>query len=289
MQGLNEYGRLQQVALRHARDAFGSQAALSRQWQALNYHAEPDFQAAVKEYDAFVRIFEDLGCQVELLPAAEGLGPDSIYVRDATLVSPKGLIHGAMGKPARRAENRGNGDLLAARGLPVAGAVQGEGTVEGGDVVWLDETTFCVGQGYRTNAEGIRQLRELLGPGVHVEATGLPHYKGPSDVFHLMSFLSPLDKDLALVFSPLMPVPFRQFLLERGLTLVEVPEEEFESMACNVLALAPRHVLMLEGNPETRRRLEAAGCSVVLYEGRNISRLGEGGPTCLTRPLARAA
>lgn len=289
MQGLNEYSRLERVALRHARDAFGSQAILAQQWRALNYHAEPDFEAAVKEYDAFVRIFEDLGCQVELLPAAEGLGPDSIYVRDATLVSSKGLIHGAMGKPARRAENQRNGTALAERGLPVAGAIEGSGTVEGGDVVWLDESTFCVGQGYRTNAEGIRQLRDLLGPGVHVEATGLPHYKGPGDVFHLMSFFSPLDKDLALVFSPLIPVPFRQFLLERGLTLVEVPEEEFETMACNVLAMAPRHVLMLEGNPETRRRLEAAGCSIVLYAGHNISRLGEGGPTCLTRPLARAA
>lgn len=287
MQGLNEYGRLKRVALRHARDAFRSQEQLSRDWQALNYHAEPDFAAATKEYDAFLRVFQDAGCAVELLPASDELTPDAIYVRDATLLSPAGLIQGAMGKPARRPENGANGAALAAAGLPLAGAIAGEGTVEGGDVVWLDETTFIVGHGYRTNHEGIAQCRSLLGPAVHVEVAQLPHYKGPADVFHLMSVLSPLDRDLALVFSPLMPVALRLFLLERGLTLVEVPEEEFDSMGCNVLTLAPRHVLAVDGNAETRRRLEAAGCQVEVYRGQNISRLGEGGPTCLTRPLER--
>lgn len=287
MQGLNEYGRIRRVALRHARDAFGSQEALARQWRQLNYHAEPDFAAALEEYDAFLRIFQDLGAAIELLPADPALGADAIYVRDATLLAPAGIVHGAMGKPARRAENLANGRALAARGVPVAGQIEAEGTVEGGDVVWLDRATFVIGHGYRTNAAGIAQARALLGDKVHVEVAQLPHYKGPGDVFHLMSVLSPLDRDLALVYSPLMPVPLRLFLLERGLTLVEVPDEEFASMGCNVLALAPRQLLMLEGNPETRRRLEAAGCSVATYRGQQISRLGEGGPTCLTRPLER--
>ena len=285
---LNEYGRLTRVALRHARTAFRDQATLAAQWRALNYHAEPDFGAAAAEYDAFLALFQARGCAVELLPDAPDLTPDALYVRDATLVSPRGLIHGGFGKLARRAENAANGKALVAGGLPEAGAITGAGTLEGGDVVWLDERTLCVGEGYRTNAEGIRQLRALLGPGVHVEVTGLPHYKGPSDVFHLMSILSPLDQDLALVYSPLMPVPFRNFLLARGLGFVEVPDAEFASMGCNVLALAPRDLLMVEGNPETRRRLEAAGCRVTTYPGQQISRLGEGGPTCLTRPLERA-
>ena len=285
---LNEYGRLTRVALRHARTAFRDQATLAAQWRALNYHAEPDFGAAAAEYDAFLALFQARGCAVELLPDAPDLTPDALYVRDATLVSPRGLIHGGFGKLARRAENAANGKALVAGGLPEAGAITGGGTLEGGDVVWLDERTLCVGEGYRTNAEGIRQLRALLGPGVHVEVTGLPHYKGPSDVFHLMSILSPLDQDLALVYSPLMPVPFRNFLLARGLGFVEVPDAEFASMGCNVLALAPRDLLMVEGNPETRRRLEAAGCRVTTYPGQQISRLGEGGPTCLTRPLERA-
>ncbi len=286
---LNEYGRLTRVALRHARTAFRDQATLSASWQALNYHAEPDFAAAVADYDAFLALFQARGCKVELLPAAPSLTPDAIYVRDATLVSPRGLIHGGFGKPARTAENQVNGSALADGGLAVAGAITGEGTLEGGDVVWLDEHTLCVGEGYRTNAEGISQLKALLGSAVHVEVTGLPHYKGPSDVFHLMSFLSPLDRDLALVYSPLMPVPFRKFLLSRGLKFVEVPDAEFESMGCNVLALGPRDLLMVDGNPETRRRLEAAGCQVATYPGQQISRLGEGGPTCLTRPLERAS
>ena len=288
MTKLNEYGRITRVALRHARDAFSSQATLSQSWKALNYHAEPDFKAACAEYDAFLKIFQDLGCEIELLPSGSGLSPDSIYVRDATLLAPQGLMHGAMGKAARRPENGANGEALAQRGLPVAGGISGAGTVEGGDVVWLDDQTFVIGHGYRTNAEGIRQAKALLGSGVHVEVVPLPHYKGPSDVFHLMSILSPLDHNLALVYSPLMPVPFRNWLLARGMSFVEVPDEEFASMGCNVLALAPRQLLMVEGNPETRCRLEAAGCAVQTYAGQQISRLGEGGPTCLTRPLARA-
>jgi N-dimethylarginine dimethylaminohydrolase len=192
-----------------------------------------------------------------------------------------------MGKPQRRAEAQVNLATLTAAGLGAAGRVDGQGSIEGGDAVWLDERTFVVGHGYRTNAAGIAQMRAMLGPAVHVEVAQLPHYKGPSDVFHLMSVLSPLDRDLALVYSPLMPVPLRLFLLERGLWLVEVPDEEFASMGCNVLALAPRHVLMLDGNTETARRLQAAGCQVEFYKGQQISRLGEGGPTCLTRPLER--
>jgi N-dimethylarginine dimethylaminohydrolase len=289
MRGLNEYGRLKRVALRHAREAFGSQAVLTRQWRDLNYHAEPDFAAALREYDAFAGRLEALGVAIDWLPAEPTLTPDAIYVRDATLLSPQGLIACAMGKPQRRRESTVNLATLTAAGLPAAGEINGAGSAEGGDAVWLDEKTFVIGHGYRTNAAGIAQLKALLGPEVHVEVAQLPHYKGPSDVFHLMSVLSPLDRDLALVFSPLMPAPLRLFLLERGLTLVEVPQEEFASMGCNVLALAPRHVLMLDGNTETARRLQAAGCQIEFYAGQQISRLGEGGPTCLTRPLEREA
>jgi N-dimethylarginine dimethylaminohydrolase len=286
MKGFNEYGKLKRVALRHARDAFGSQESLSRQWRELNYHAEPDYKAAVAEYDDFLRRFEELKVSIDWLPAEPELSADSIYVRDATLVSPRGLVACAMGKEQRQAESTVNLDALG-RSLPVAGRIGGGGSIEGGDAVWLDDSTFVVGQGYRTNSDGIIQMKALLGPSVQVEIAQLPHYKGPSDVFHLMSVLSPLDKDLALVFSPLMPVPLRQFLLDRGITLVEVPEEEFVTMGCNVLALEPRHVLMLDGNTETARRLQAAGCQIELYAGQHISRLGEGGPTCLTRPLER--
>lgn len=286
MAELNEYGALRRVALRHARDAFGSAERIAREWQALGYTAEPDFARAVAEYDAFAEAVTEAGAEIDWLPSGEGLLLDSLYVRDASLVSPRGLVLCNMGKPARAAEPAA-AESLAATGLAIAGAVNGAGRIEGGDLIWLDAETCAVANGYRTNAAGIGQLRALLGPSVHVEVAPLPHYKGPGDVFHLMSIVSPLDCDLALVYSPLMPVPFRDWLQERGLRLVEVPDEEFESIGCNVLALAPRRCLMLEGNPETRRRLEAAGCHVRVYAGQEISVKGQGGPTCLTRPLER--
>jgi N-dimethylarginine dimethylaminohydrolase len=174
-------------------------------------------------------------------------------------------------------------------GLPVAGVIDAPGTLEGGDVVWLDDRTIAVGRGYRTNAEGIRQLRTVLADSIdELIEVPLPHWRGAQDVMHLMSLVSPVDRNLAVVYSRLLPVPFRERLLQIGFTLVEVPDEEFESMGTNVLALAPRRCLVLSGNPTTRRALERAGAEVIDYEGEEISRKGAGGPTCLTRPLVRA-
>jgi N-dimethylarginine dimethylaminohydrolase len=173
-------------------------------------------------------------------------------------------------------------------GLPILGSIAAPGTLEGGDVLWLDERTIAVGRGYRTNDEGILQLRRLLADTIdEMIVVPLPHWRGPGDVFHLMSIVSPVDRDLAVVYSPLMPVPFRERLLERGIALVEVPDEEFASMGANVLAIAPRRCIMVQGNPVTRDRLHRAGAHVLEYDGAHISLAGGGGPTCLTRPLAR--
>jgi N-dimethylarginine dimethylaminohydrolase len=171
-------------------------------------------------------------------------------------------------------------------GLPIAGRLDAPAMAEGGDTLWLDERTLLVGRGYRTNDEGIRQLGEAL-PGVDVAAFDLPHLRGARQVLHLMSLLSTLDVDLAVAYPPLMPVRLMELLAERGIELVEVPDEEFETMGPNVLALCPRVALALEGNDETRRRLEKAGVDVRVYRGDEISRKGDGGPTCLTRPLLR--
>ena len=106
---------------------------------------------------------------------------------------------------------------------------------------------------------------------------------------HLMSLISPVDKDLAVVYLRLLPESSRQLLLDRGYRLVDVPDEEFEKMGTNVLALGARDCVMLDGNPKTRAALESApGPRVQVYEGVEISLKGGGGPTCLTRPLARA-
>lgn len=283
----NEHAALARVALRHPRDAFVDQARLDAEWRGLNYTACPDMNRAIAEYERFVGILADNGAKIDFLPSADGLTPDSLYVRDAAIETPRGLVLCYMGKPARAAEPRVHGIALESAGVPVFGRIEGPGRIEGGDLVWFDSVTVAVARGYRTNDEGIRQLSVLLGPGVDVITVPLPHYRGPSDVFHLMSIISPVDRDLAVVYSPLMPVPFREWLLRRGIELVEVPDEEFDTMGCNVLAIGPRRCVMLEGNPVTRRRLEAAGADVIEYAGQEISVKGQGGPTCLTRPLLR--
>jgi N-dimethylarginine dimethylaminohydrolase len=213
---------------------------------------------------------------------------DSIYCRDAAIATNKGMVICNMGKAGRINEPAAEKRAFEAAVIPILGEITAPGTVEGGDVAWLDENTLAVGHTYRTNAEGIRQLTDLLTPlGVEVITVPLPHYKGPSDVFHLMSILSPVDKDLAVVYSPLMPIAFRNLLLERGYQLIEVPDNEFDSMGCNVLALAPRDCLMVDGNPKTKAALEQAGCKLTVYKGEEISVKGGGGPTCLTRPVLR--
>jgi N-dimethylarginine dimethylaminohydrolase len=220
------------------------------------------------------------------LPKGTGVGLDSIYVRDASVITPHGVILCRMGKPERTGEPAAQQAFFQSIGVPMLGAIQPPGTLEGGDVTWLDARTIAVGHGYRTNDAGIRQLREFLGDSIdEFIIVPLPHWRGRSDVFHLMSIISPVDHDLAVVYSPLMPVPFRERLLARGIALVEVPDEEFESMGANVLAVQPRRCLMVAGNPKTRARLEQAGAEVLEYDGAEISLKGGGGPTCLTRPL----
>ncbi len=284
----SDVGVLRRVVLKHARDAFVDQAAIDEQWHDLGYLERPDLEGALAEYDAFVALLQRSDVEIHFLPRDERTGLDSLYARDSTVVSDRGVILCRMGKQQRRGEPAAVADALRSMGIKVHGSIEGEGLLEGGDVVWLAPDTLVVGRGYRTNDEGIRQLREHLGDTLReLLVAPLPHWRGPGDVFHLMSLLSPLDLDLALVYSPLLPVPLREALLQRGIELVEVAEEEFESMAGNVLALAPRRCLMMQGNPLTKGRLEDAGVEVETYAGGEISAKGCGGPTCLTRPLLR--
>jgi len=195
-----------------------------------------------------------------------------------------------MGKKARLPEPQAVGTYFESIGVPILGQIEAPGTLEGGDVVWVDERTVAVGEGYRSNAEGIRQFKKLLGGLVdEVIPVPLPHWTGPGDCLHLMSNISPIDHDLYLVYSRLLPVPFREYLIHRKIELIEVPDEEYESMACNVLAVAPRKVIMIDGNPITKERLEIKGVKVHTYNGAEISIKGAGGPTCLTRPFWRSA
>lgn len=284
----SEYGKIKSIYLKHPTAAWKSQSAIADQWQQHHYLAEPDYEGALKEYEAFEKAINGMGAAVSYFEADDLSSMDSVYCRDASITTDFGVILCTMGKSDRSNEPAACLASYRNNDVPILGQIEAPGTVEGGDVAWIDEKTLAVGRTYRTNESGISQLKALLNPhGVEVKVAELPHYKGPSDVFHLMSILSPVDKDLAVVYSPLMPITFREYLLKKGYQLVEVPDEEFESMGCNVLALSPRECLMVDGNPITKQRLEAAGAKVQTYKGAEISVKGGGGPTCLTRPFLR--
>jgi N-dimethylarginine dimethylaminohydrolase len=284
----SEVHRLRRVVLKGPRAAFRDDATVERQWRDLNYLAAPSLSRAIDEYERFVELLRGTGTEVVALPEDGSTTLDSIYVRDAAIVSDRGAVLCRMGKPQREGEPAAQEETLRRAGVPVLGRIEAPGRLEGGDVLWLDRETLVVGRGYRTNDEGVRQLHSLLGDAVkELIVVPLPHWRGPSDVMHLMSLISPVDEDLAVVYSPLLPVPFRERLRARGIELIEVPDEEFDSMGTNVLALAPRKCLMLRGNPHTRAGLERAGADVLEYDGQEISVKGAGGPTCLTRPLRR--
>jgi len=286
----SEVGRIKSLFIKNAKQAFVSDSHINQYWSALNYLDKPDLNLALSEYDSFQSILKTHGAEIYVLPEDQLVNMDSIYCRDASIATNKGMIICNMGKAGRINEPQAERNAFIANNIPVLGAITAPGSLEGGDVAWLDEHTLAVGHSYRTNEEGIRQLTILLKPlGVEVITVPLPHYKGPGDVFHLMSILSPVDMNLAVVYSPLMPIVFRNLLQQRGYELIEVPAGEFDSMGCNVLALAPRECLMVDGNPVTKAALEKAGCKVTVYKGNEISVKGGGGPTCLTRPILRYA
>ncbi|MCX6572123.1 MAG: arginine deiminase family protein [Candidatus Aminicenantes bacterium] len=286
---LSEVAPIKSLLLKHPREAWRGQENMRNQWKALGYTEEPDLGRAVAEYDRFVDILRGFVTDVHFLPTDARTGLDSIYVRDAACVTGKGIVLCRMGKPPRSGEPAAVGDFSAKADWPVVGTIREPGTLEGGDVAWLDERTAAVGHGYRTNAEGIRQFREIVGgDGCEVIEVPLPHWDGPGDVLHLMSMLSPVAERTLLVYSRLLPVPFRKRLLEMGFALLEVPDEEYATMATNVLAMAPGKCVALAGNPRTIEVLNKAGIEVWTYEGDEISRKGAGGPTCLTRPILRS-
>jgi len=253
-------------------------------WRDYGWRAEPDHAAAAAEHQAFCLLLEEAGAEVVVAAGEQG-NPDAIYAYDPCLVTDDGAVLLCPCKPGRRGEPDALMPALESAGVPVAGRQQA-GIAEGGDTLWLDRDTLLVGRGHRTDAVGIAELERLTG--ADVITFDLPNWTGAGAVMHLMSLISPLDDDLAVVYPRLVPVRLLELLADRGIRTVEVPDDEFESMGTNVLALGPRRALALEGNDETRRRLERAGVDVVTYRGDEISRKGDGGPTCLTRPLLRA-
>lgn len=271
--------------MKHPRDAFRSQDNLRDSCPGLGFDGVPDLARAISEYDAFAALLEAEGVALTYLSEDDSTDPDSLYTHDPAVSAAGGIVLCRMGKTTRRNEAAAVGRWASEAGVKVLGSIEAPGLLEGGDLIWIDESTVAIGIGFRSNSEGARQFGHITGTDV-IEVS-LPYWNGPSDVLHLMSLISPLDTDLALVFRRLLPVAFVQQLQTRGIHLVDLPESEYDSLGCNVLALGPRRCLVVDGNPETRRRLEAAGCEVVSFQGAEIARKGQGGPTCLTRPLVR--
>jgi dimethylargininase len=255
---------------------------------AWHYTGKPDLAAAQQEHDALAELLSQAGAEVVYHDEPLPNHADAIYAFDPALVTDAGAIMLSMGKEKRRGEEAAMSRCFERMGVPILSSLHGEARAEGGDLLWLDHDTLAVGLGFRTNLEGFRQLREALSAiGVTTIPVELPYYTGPEACLHLLSLISIIDYRTAVVYPPLMSVPFWQELQRRDFKLIVIPEAEFPTMGTNVLALAPRKCLMLEGNPVTKSLLEEAGCEVMTYRGKEISLKAEGGPTCLTRPIWR--
>jgi dimethylargininase len=251
-------------------------------WRRYGWRSQPDPTRLAAEHERFCLLLEQAGAEVVV---GRPTTLDAIYVYDPALVADAGAVLLRPGKPQRSDEVEAAAADLERAGVPVVGRCEEPARVDGGDLAWLDERTLLAGRGYRTNEDGVASLERILGASALV--LDLPHLHGPGEVLHLLSLFSPVDRDLVVAYLPLMPVRLVQFLAERGIRIVEVPGPEFETMGPNVLALAPRRVLMPERNVQTRRRLERAGVDVVTYDDDELSK-GDGGPTCLTRPILRS-
>ena len=255
---------------------------------AWHYAGRPDLAVAQQEHDALVALLRQGGAEVIYHDESQPGHADAIFTFDPAIVTDHGAIILSMGKSQRRGEEAAMARRLEELGVPLLYTLHDEARAEGGDLLWMDHDTLAVGLGFRTNAEGLRQLREALtGIGVNLIPVELPYYTGPDACLHLLSLISIVDYHTAVVYPSLLAVPFWQELQQRDFQLIEVPEEEFPTMGTNVLALAPGKCLMLEGNPITKGLLEEAGCEVMTYRGNEISLKAEGGPTCLTRPILR--
>ncbi|MBS4535006.1 amidinotransferase [Clostridium sp. D2Q-14] len=279
---------IKSILIKHPEDAFISQENLNNTYEEFNYIGCPDYEKVLKEYQSFESIINENVENVYYLPKDDNTGLDSIYAHDTAKITKKGVIYFTMGKDLRRGEPDVTRKYLESIGIPTLGSIKGEGKMEGGDVVWLDEKIVAVGRGYRTNDEGIRQFKELVKDFVdEVIVVPLPHGEGEDECLHLMSIISMVDQDLAVVYSKFMPVFFREYLQKKGVELIEVNDKEYEYLGSNVLALAPRKCLLLKGNHDVKKKLLEAGAEVLEYEGYDLSYRGTGGPTCLTMPLFR--
>lgn len=281
---------IRKIILKHPKAAFINQKKINKEFNILNFTEAPNFNESLNEYESFIKILDSFGIEKYFLKKNDSTSIDSIYTHDPLVITNKGVVLCNMGKVNRISESKAIKQFLIELEIPILGEITPPGKLEGGDIVWINKKTIAVGTGYRTNNEGIKQLKQILSNTVEqVISVPLPHWNGPNDCLHLMSNLSPIDNDLFLVYSRLLPVQFLEQLQKYNIGLIDVPDKEYYTMGCNVLALSPRKVVMLKGNPITKKKLEAKNVEVFTYIGNEISLKGSGGPTCLTKPFLRTS
>ncbi len=281
-------GDLRRVLVCSPRTAGWNQPEHAAHWHDLGFLHAPNFEKAQSQHEALCRELKTAGAEVIQLPASPDLSLDAVYTHDASLATDFGLIVMHPGKTNRVSESKHHGTFCRALGIPTFTEIAPPGTTEAGDIVWLDSKTLLIGNGYRTNAEGISQMRALLAPrGIEVISAPLPYATGPSTCLHLMSLVSLLDEKTALVDLPWLAVETVELLKSRGFHFIEIEHSERDSMACNVLALGSRRLLAIEENHKTNEKLRRAGFEVQTFPGSELCINGGGGPTCLTRPLLR--
>jgi N-dimethylarginine dimethylaminohydrolase len=287
--GRSMTGALKRVLVCSPRTAGWNQPERAVHWRDLGFQHAPDFATAHSQHDVLCRELSSTGAAVVEMPRAADLSLDAVYTHDASLATDHGLIVMRPGKPNRVSEGKHHSLFCETFGIPTFATITAPGTTEAGDILWLDSKTLLIGHGYRTNAAGISQMRELLAPkGVEVLSAPLPYGPGPSACLHLMSLISLLDEHTALVDLPWLAVETVELLKARGFQFIEIDSSERDTLACNVLALGDKRLLAIEENRNTNARLRQGGFDVHTFGGSELCINGSGGPTCLTRPLLRA-
>ena len=287
--GLNSnVSTLKTVLLKDPKAAFKSQKTIDLQWQNLNFIEKPDYKKSIIQYGKFVDILNDNHVEVLFIPEDEKTSLDSIYTHDPMFMTPNGAVIGNMGKKQRKPETIMMKSYLDEMGIPIFGEIDNGGTLEGGDAIWINDKTVAVGLTYRTNNEGINQLRKILSTiSVELICVDLPYWNGPVDVLHLMSLISPLKEDLFLIYEKLLPVGFLKFLNKIAIKTISIADEDYDTLGCNVLPLSTTKCLITNGNDRTTKIIEDNGIEVIEFQASEICYKGSGGPTCLTRPLYR--
>ncbi|MBQ0058815.1 MAG: amidinotransferase [Lachnospiraceae bacterium] len=281
-------GKIDSIMIKRPQQAFISQENLNNTWEEFKYFGCPDYETVLKEYEVFEKLITDNVENVYYLPEDDRTGLDSIYTHDSLKITKAGAIYFPMGKQLRSKEKFATRAFLESIGVPTLGEIEAPGKMEGGDVLWIDEKTVAIGRGYRTNDEGIRQFKELTKDVVdEYIIIPMPHGDGVDACLHLMSIISFIATDKAVVYSKYMPVFFREYLIEKGIQLIECNDKEYDYLGTNVLALEPGKCIALAGNDEIIGKMRDAGVEVMTYEGHEVSFKGTGGPTCLTCPITR--